>query len=349
MKKPAPVNHSETIYSLYEFAALHGPVKFRTLAAELCEQLVPFDGAFWALMHTEAPMPASLWRQRVRGNFLDDLEPPDWQALEATLFEDSSPADEAVVSAANPARGGFGQLAGVRAHLREADIGRILALRCPHPARPVHSLILFLRRSGQPDFSADEIALMRGLAPHLGSAMTLALRALANIDQLLQSLGRPSRHSAGVLDDRGMLLEADDTFRALLRNYFPNWQGGALPFPLPPLDEPGAEEPVIAGLHVRGRRNEGLTVVHLREVNPMDLLSPRERDVVHAIASGLTLKSIGKRLDISPSTVANHAARIYAKLGIHSRDKLVEMLKLLRRGKDNPADTVSDSTGDKAG
>lgn len=337
-------NQGETIYSLYELAALQGPVRFRALASELCAQQLPFDGVFWGLMHSEAPMPASLWRQRLRGSFLDDLEPPDWQALEKSLFEDASPRDVAV-SVVNPGRGGFGELSKVRTHFKEATIGRVLALRCPHPARPVHSLILFLRRSGQPDFNTGEVALIRELAPHLGSAMTLALRALANVDQLLQSLGRPSRHSAGVLDDRGMLLEADDKFRSLLQTHFPDWQGGRLPFPLPPLDRAGAEEPVVAGLHVRGSRNEGLTVIHLREVNPLDLLSPRERDVVHAIASGLTLKSIGKRLDISPSTVANHAARIYAKLGIHSRDKLVEMLKLLRRGKSEDTDDASDKLG----
>lgn len=337
-------HQGETIYSLYELAALQGPVQFRALASDLCAKQLPFDGVFWGLMQSDAPLPASLWRQRLRGNFLDDLEPPDWQALEQCLFENSAVHDTAV-SAVNPGRGGFGQLSKVRGHFRDADIARVLALRCPHPARPVHSLILFLRRSGQPDFSAGEVALMRELAPHLGSAMTLALRALANVDQLLQSLGRPSRHSAGVLDDRGMLLEADDKFRALLQTHFPDWQGGHLPFPLPPLDKAGAEEPVVAGLHVRGSRNEGLTVIHLREVNPLDLLSPRERDVVHAIASGLTLKSIGKRLDISPSTVANHAARIYAKLGIHSRDKLVEMLKLLRRSKPESADDASNKVG----
>ncbi len=282
-------------------------------------------------MHTETPVPASLWRQQVRASFLAGLEPPDWQAFDQALFEKPADSNESVVTALNLARGSLGRLPSVRKNFHDAGIGQILALRCPHPARSMHSLILFLRREGRPAFAADDIACMRALAPHLGNAMTLALRAFTNIDQLLQSLGRPSRHSAGVLDERGMLLEADDTFRALLRTHFPDWRGGHLPFPLPPLDRSGAEEPVIGGLHVRGTRSEGLTIIHLREVNPMDLLSPRERDVVRAIASGLTLKSIGKRLNISPSTVANHAARIYAKLGIHSRDRLVEMLKLLNR------------------
>jgi DNA-binding CsgD family transcriptional regulator len=322
-------DQSETIYQLYEHAALQGPSQYRGLATELCARQIAFDAVFWGIRHHETPVPTSLWRQRVRNSFLAELEPPEWEAFEQALFEDAVTTGAARLAVLNIARGGLGRLPALRGHFREAGIAQVLALRSPHDGRPMQSLILFLRREGRPAFGADELASLTPLAPHLGGGLTLALRSLANVDHLLQSLGRPSRHSTGVLDDRGMLLEADDKFRALLHTHFPDWRGGHLPFPLPPLDRAGVEEPVVAGLHVRGSRGEGMTVVHLREVNPMDLLSPRERDVVRAIASGLTLKSIGKRLDISPSTVANHAARIYAKLGIHSRDRLVEMLKLL--------------------
>jgi DNA-binding CsgD family transcriptional regulator len=341
-RQETPDSH-ELIYQLYEHAALQGPVRYRPLAAELCGELLQFDGLFWGILHDDAPVPTSLSRLRVRSGFLADLEAPDWQALGQALFENNRSAT--AISAASIARGSLARHAALRAHFREAGFSQVLGLRCPHPARPMQSLVLFLRREGRPAFGDDEIDRLRPLATHLGGAMTLALRSLANVDQLLQSLGRPSRQSAGLLDDRGMLLEADDKFRALLRTHFPDWQGGHLPFPLPPLDRGGGEEPVVAGLHVRGTRKEGLTVIHLREVNPMDLLSPRERDVVRAIASGLTLKSIGKRLAISPSTVANHAARIYAKLGIHSRDRLVEMLKRLSQNKSEE----QQDRGDKAG
>lgn len=344
MSRRAPGNH-KNIYQLYEHAALCGPTQFRARAAEVCAASLEFDALFWGIVHSESPVPASLWQQHLRGDFLGELEPPDWQEFEAALFTAAGDEDPAI-AAFNPTRGTLGKMGRVRRYFQQAGMMQGLALRCAHPSRPVHSLILLLRRDGRPAFSAEDGERLRGLAPHLGGALALALRGLANVDQLLQSLGRPSRHSAAVLDDRGALLEADEKFETLLRAHFPAWRGGRLPFPLPPLDRAGAEEHVVASLHVRGTRNEGLTVVHLREINPMDLLSPRERDVVRAIASGLTLKSIGKRLDISPSTVANHAARIYAKLGIHSRDRLVEMLKLLNRKNVAAAQTEE---GDKAG
>lgn len=328
MGKPEQSDSHELIYRLYEYAALQGPVRYRALAGQLCGEFLQFDGLFWGILHDNSPVPTSLWRQRVRNGFLTDLEAADWQAFVSALF---GRRDGLEMTTVNIARG-LGRQDDLRAQFSGAGMAHALAVRCPHPGRSMRSLLLFLRREGKPAFGDADIERLQPLAPHLGGALTLALRSLANVDHLLQTLGRPSRHSAGVLDDTGRLLEADDRFRALLLDHFPDWQGGHLPFPLPPLDQVGAEEPVVAGLHVRGTRKEGLTVIHLREVNPMDMLSPRERDVVRAIASGLTLKSIGKRLDISPSTVANHAARIYAKLGIHSRDRLVEMLKRLNRG-----------------
>lgn len=342
-KREAP-DVGRTIHRLYECAVLNGPTRYRALATEACATLLPFDGVFWGVASRDSVIPASIWRQRLPGDFLAGLEPPDWDSLDEALFG-APPTEETAISPFSAGRGAITRVSPARAQLQRASIGHGLALRSPHPGRPVHSLILLLRREGKPPFSDAEVEMLHKLVPHLGGAFTLALRGLANVDQLLQSLGRPSRHSAAVLDDRGQLLESDDRFAALLRAHFPEWRGNRLPFALPPLDRVGAEEPVVAGLHVRGSRNEGLTIVHLREVNPMDLLSPRERDVVRAIASGLTLKSIGKRLNISPSTVANHAARIYAKLGIHSRDRLVEMLKLLGPGTREGNGQSSDKAG----
>lgn len=54
-------------------------------------------------------------------------------------------------------------------------------------------------------------------------------------------------------------------------------------------------------------------------------LSPRESEVLPLLMLGLTSNSIGERLFISPQTVKTHAHRIYAKMGIHSRDELAEV------------------------
>ncbi|WP_166395475.1 PAS domain S-box protein [Rubrobacter marinus] len=48
-------------------------------------------------------------------------------------------------------------------------------------------------------------------------------------------------------------------------------------------------------------------------------LTPREREVLQALAEGLDGREIAERLRISVTTERNHMARILAKLGVHSR------------------------------
>ncbi len=46
-----------------------------------------------------------------------------------------------------------------------------------------------------------------------------------------------------------------------------------------------------------------------------DALTPREIDVVRALADGLACKAIAKRLQMSPATVADHKKHVFRKLG----------------------------------
>jgi two-component system nitrate/nitrite response regulator NarL len=48
-------------------------------------------------------------------------------------------------------------------------------------------------------------------------------------------------------------------------------------------------------------------------------MTPREREVVHLVAEGLSNKAIGKRLGISTHTVKSHLHNIMKKLSLHSR------------------------------
>ncbi|MGB3071100.1 MAG: response regulator [Ottowia sp.] len=52
-------------------------------------------------------------------------------------------------------------------------------------------------------------------------------------------------------------------------------------------------------------------------------LSPREREVLGLITSGLTNKEIGRALDLSPRTVETHRAHLFAKLGTDSLAQLI--------------------------
>lgn len=52
---------------------------------------------------------------------------------------------------------------------------------------------------------------------------------------------------------------------------------------------------------------------------PRDVMTPREHDVLAAMAEGLVVKGIAQRLNISVKTVESHKVRIFAKLGARSQ------------------------------
>lgn len=60
-------------------------------------------------------------------------------------------------------------------------------------------------------------------------------------------------------------------------------------------------------------------------LDPIDLLSPREQEVLKRVASGLSSKEIGSALNISPRTVETHRASLMRKLDLHSVAELTRL------------------------
>lgn len=55
-------------------------------------------------------------------------------------------------------------------------------------------------------------------------------------------------------------------------------------------------------------------------------LSPREREILGLVARGAPGKQVARRLGISPKTVEQHKARIFAKLGVPNQTAAVHSL-----------------------
>jgi DNA-binding NarL/FixJ family response regulator len=64
--------------------------------------------------------------------------------------------------------------------------------------------------------------------------------------------------------------------------------------------------------------------------DPYGRLTPREREVFHLIAEGMTTKEIARALDISAKTAENHRARVLDKVGVRNTAGLVRFA--LRKG-----------------
>lgn len=93
----------------------------------------------------------------------------------------------------------------------------------------------------------------------------------------------------------------------------------------PPLSPPIARRVLAYFAQAHSRR--------LQSVNALEdqiALTERENDVLLRVSKGFTLPEIGKQLNISRHTVADHVKQIYRKLGISSRAEAA--LEAVRRG-----------------
>lgn len=88
---------------------------------------------------------------------------------------------------------------------------------------------------------------------------------------------------------------------------------------------------VAAGLIVRlrGTREGGFGAMGETEAHA--LLTPREFEVLAALAEGMTNKAIARRLDISLHTVKFHVESLFRKLGARTRTEAVAKASERRR------------------
>ncbi|MBI4340273.1 MAG: response regulator transcription factor [Chloroflexi bacterium] len=137
----------------------------------------------------------------------------------------------------------------------------------------------------------------------------------------IQSLGLPVKVLVLTVHDREEYL-----FQAL--------QAGALGYVLKETD---MEELIVAlntvarGLvYIQPAMVAKLVADYLERANaketasePVDALTPREREILNLVASGNTTAQIADYLVVSPNTVRTHRDHIMAKLGLHGKAALI--------------------------
>lgn len=81
--------------------------------------------------------------------------------------------------------------------------------------------------------------------------------------------------------------------------------------------------PAVAGYLLRRLRGGARDAGPLPPADPLLALTPRELDVLQALARGLSYREVADRLGISPGTVAHHVKNLYPKLAAGSRSEAV--------------------------
>jgi DNA-binding NarL/FixJ family response regulator len=88
-----------------------------------------------------------------------------------------------------------------------------------------------------------------------------------------------------------------------------------------------ADEVAAGATAVKGRRKQESAVEEGFVVDP---LTPREEEVLHLLAEGLSNKQIGARLHLTEGTIKNYVSTIIAKL--QASDRTHAVVTALRRG-----------------
>jgi DNA-binding CsgD family transcriptional regulator len=182
----------------------------------------------------------------------------------------------------------------------------------------LYSLLSLYRKNLDQPFLAHEKALQSRLVYHLFNAASHAFFLhLANTQG-----ARPADCAAAVVDSELMFGEVQTRFLDLLDQFYPKREPFRLPFALP---SEGGEH--MDGLSARSQRiQKDLHLVYVWPTSPLDRLTQREREIVYAVAQGLSFKQAARKIGVAPSTVANHLYRVYRKLGVSSRTALAALV-----------------------
>jgi DNA-binding CsgD family transcriptional regulator len=188
------------------------------------------------------------------------------------------------------------------------------------PATATRTRVFIFTRHGGQDFTERDRLVLEILRPHLEArleAAETAARAVAS----LASLEEPASEEASrvvLCSARGTIEFASPTSRALLARFL-GVENGRLPTAL--LDQ---TKSVLAHgserLTIRTARSGELRVLLLERCDArVDLLTPREREILDRVARGNTNAEIAFELRIATATVAKHLEHAYRKLGVSSR------------------------------
>lgn len=185
----------------------------------------------------------------------------------------------------------------------------------------------------------DDEAVRDALALHLELA-GLTVRCCASAAEFLE-VAKPEQLGCAVLDIRmpgmdGLALQQEMVRRGLTLPVIiitghgdvpaavRAFRAGAVDFLQKPFDEDLLIERVREAFERdRAARRAGAEAAAVRR--RLDLLSPREHEVMELVAQGLPNKTIARRLAIGIRTVETHRARVLEKMEARNASELVRM------------------------
>lgn len=194
---------------------------------------------------------------------------------------------------------------------------------CTCPISPVAQIptgLSFYRAAQDSPFTDEDRETVELLVPHMIEAMRL------NLFSFMNSPGIRTGDALAICDGTGVLYETTPRFPELMTSKWPDWRGPQLKLPFASLAGHDAARWTEHGLTFEAKPCRDLYLLRMTMENPLDRLSPRQRDVAEMLAKGMRYKNIARDLDISPSTVTKHVNQIHLRLEIGGREELIRLV-----------------------
>ncbi len=305
------------IARLYRSVVSVPPEQFRRWALESLKTVIPFDSAIWGSGKWEERRFHALTLSNLPDHFAQVLEAsanenpliaqlihgePDTPTTMESVFPDTK------FYKSNLYRNTFGP----------HGVERLLSTVHADRRSGLYSLVSLYRNDRARPFTSAEKAIQRRLTYHLFNALSHAFF----IHLARTHRDRPAGAAAAVTDRLGAYHEVQPRFLDAMERHWPGHASNQLPFAVPDT----GEMRVIDGLCVKSEPMGELVIIHCWPMGPLDRLTNREREIVLAVAHGLSFKQAARKIGVAPSTVANHLYRIYRKLGVNSRTALADLI-----------------------
>lgn len=319
---PSTVQISKLLLDLHERASELGYREFQRYAFVRTAELVPFDSGLIGAgtIRSGVPHGHDIFLYEKPWAFMESWEPIKHQDHIA-VFALTHPGETGNFAVDGPIFEGHDE---VREHSKRWGIEHVLCTSSIQRYAGLYGVISFYRADAARPFSEAERQAIEVVVPHVFAAVRQA-----RVTQLRKvvRVGDVHGQSAAIVNDEGLVLEADPGLVDLLRLEWPGWTGPELPSELATAVRAASSTKIVrARIVVRADAGDGFRLMHVRRAVLADRLTPREREIAGAFSLGETYREIGARLGIAPNTVRRHLGNIYEKLGISSKVELDRML-----------------------
>ena len=311
------------LFDLYALTGATPSGEFRRRALDLLKRTLPFDSGLWGTFTLTAagPHPHRRFLYELPDEMLAEYEQVKQhdivnqqavancgRTLNVPLTDSASTAHPSIVR-----------------HARRWRMEHTLATMLHESPINLYTAVCLYRNDAAAPYSESDRRFKEGVVPHLVQAWHI--NAIHVLDP--PAAVRGVRRARALVDQFGVVHNAEPGFAALLDLEVPGWQGPRLPASVVSMLEPGAAEHkgravVISCLR---RLPDHTLVIRARSRAPIDGLSRRELLVAREFASGKNYKEIAKQLGTSPTTVRSQLQVVYLKLSVRTKVGLVKAVE----------------------